>query len=314
VMASKEEEAAQAKAAAEAAVRKAEESERIAALEEKLAKDESSDEEEAQMTLPPGVELSEREMKLFKLRQRMSKSRKANHQAVVGEAKSRMDEAQGKKRERDYDKRSEKFKDKTAEVLDDAALQSCTDFKVLSQQARLRGIVVAERASIQDLIKECVGKPVVQSNALLQITAGEAEEENERNEKKRNRKAGWGWEAFNQDSLYKAYDKRCEAVQASDADVAKQKAALGDGYYNAGAALNYGQNMEVSEEAMNRMVSELTDKNYRNKSYSRRRAFNEEADVDYINKRNAHFNKKVERAYGEFTKEIKLNLERGTAL
>ena len=45
-----------------------------------------------------------------------------------------------------------------------------------------------------------------------------------------------------------------------------------------------------------------------------RRAFNEEADVDYINKRNAHFNKKVERAYGEFTKEIKLNLERGTAL
>ena len=47
------------------------------------------------------------------------------------------------------------------------------------------------------------------------------------------------------------------------------------------------------EEGMNRMVAELVDKNARSKKFSRRRAFNEDADVDYINKRNAHFNKKV---------------------
>ena len=39
-----------------------------------------------------------------------------------------------------------------------------------------------------------------------------------------------------------------------------------------------------------------------------------EADVDYINDRNKHFNKKIERAYGEYTKVIKENLERGTAI
>ena len=48
--------------------------------------------------------------------------------------------------------------------------------------------------------------------------------------------------------------------------------------------------------------------------YSRRRAFNEDADVDYINDRNMRFNKKAARFYDEFTAEIKQNLERGTAV
>jgi pre-mRNA-splicing factor SYF2 len=49
-------------------------------------------------------------------------------------------------------------------------------------------------------------------------------------------------------------------------------------------------------------------------AFSRRRAHNPDAAVDYINSRNAVFNKKLERAYGGVTKEIKANLERGTAL
>ena len=48
--------------------------------------------------------------------------------------------------------------------------------------------------------------------------------------------------------------------------------------------------------------------------YSRRRSYNEEADVDYINDRNMRFNKKARRYYDEFTAEIKQNLERGTAV
>lgn len=41
---------------------------------------------------------------------------------------------------------------------------------------------------------------------------------------------------------------------------------------------------------------------------------NDDADIDYINERNARFNQKLERFYGEFTRETKLNLERGTAI
>lgn len=48
--------------------------------------------------------------------------------------------------------------------------------------------------------------------------------------------------------------------------------------------------------------------------YTRRRTHDEEADIDYINTRNAKFNQKLERFYGKYTTEIKQNLERGTAL
>lgn len=50
------------------------------------------------------------------------------------------------------------------------------------------------------------------------------------------------------------------------------------------------------------------------KDFSRRRAFKDDADVDYINAGNADFNKKIKRAYDQYTVEIKQNLERGTAV
>ena len=47
---------------------------------------------------------------------------------------------------------------------------------------------------------------------------------------------------------------------------------------------------------------------------SRRRKHFDGKDVDSINRRNAHFNKKIELSLGKYTTEIKQNLERGTAL
>merc|ERR1712093_770101 len=63
------------------------------------------------MTLPPGVELTPREKRLFELRLRMNNARKKNHKEVVGEAKSRMDLAQGKKRSKDKEERAERGKE-----------------------------------------------------------------------------------------------------------------------------------------------------------------------------------------------------------
>lgn len=37
-------------------------------------------------------------------------------------------------------------------------------------------------------------------------------------------------------------------------------------------------------------------------------------EVDYINDKNRSFNKRIDRAYGAYTAEIKQNLERGSAL
>lgn len=52
----------------------------------------------------------------------------------------------------------------------------------------------------------------------------------------------------------------------------------------------------------------------RREKFSRRRKHYEGRDIDFINDRNKNFNKKIERAFGKYTQEIKANLERGTAL
>ena len=48
--------------------------------------------------------------------------------------------------------------------------------------------------------------------------------------------------------------------------------------------------------------------------YSRRREFQHDTDVDYINERNMEFNRKTARFYDKYTAEIKQNLKRGTAI
>ena len=76
----------------------------------------------------------------------------------------------------------------------------------------------------------------------------------------------------------------------------------------------YGKAPKSSDDKIERMVKELKDRDEKHQSFSRRRKFHEEKDIDSINDRNEHFNKKIERAFGKYTLEIKNNLERGTAL
>lgn len=62
-------------------------------------------------------------------------------------------------------------------------------------------------------------------------------------------------------------------------------------------------------------MSELETTVARRENFSRRRAFHEDRiDVDFINERNRNFNKKISRAFDEYTTEVKQSLERGTAL
>lgn len=69
-----------------------------------------------------------------------------------------------------------------------------------------------------------------------------------------------------------------------------------------------------SQQGIERMVEDVNKQIEVRSKRSRRRRFDDEADVDYINERNMRFNKKLERFYGNYTEEIKQNFERGTAL
>ncbi|XP_011046667.1 PREDICTED: pre-mRNA-splicing factor syf2 isoform X1 [Populus euphratica] len=125
--------------------------------------------------------------------------------------------------------------------------------------------------------------------------------------------APFGWDVFNQKTLYNAYKKRTKNVDVDLEEYNKMKEADPE-FYREASSLQYGKAPKISEDKIERMVKELKDRDENRKSFSRRRRFRDEKDIDSINDRNEHFNKKIERAFGKYTLEIKNNLERGTAL
>ncbi|KAI4310852.1 hypothetical protein MLD38_035799 [Melastoma candidum] len=122
-----------------------------------------------------------------------------------------------------------------------------------------------------------------------------------------------GWDVFNQKTLYNAYKKRAKNIEVDLDEYNKMKEADAE-FYREATSLQYGKAPKLSEDKVDKMVKELKDRDEKRKSFSRRRRFHEEKDIDSINDRNEHFNKKIERAFGKYTLEIKNNLERGTAL
>merc|ERR1712113_949533 len=74
------------------------------------------------------------------------------------------------------------------------------------------------------------------------------------------------------------------------------------------------ENKIIPSEYIERMVDELNSQSEARKKYSRRRKYRMETNVDSINDRNTNFNNKLARAFNHYTREIKGNLERGTAL
>jgi pre-mRNA-splicing factor SYF2 len=128
--------------------------------------------------------------------------------------------------------------------------------------------------------------------------------------------AAFGWDSFNQATLYKAYEKRAAAIPYSKADWEAAKAADPEFYRAAdtSGAVAAAAAAGVTEENVAIMRRELMDREKKRAEYSRRRKVNPDAAAQGINRRNDNYVKKLDRFYGEHTKEIRANLERGTAL
>ena len=129
--------------------------------------------------------------------------------------------------------------------------------------------------------------------------------------KKRKTNETFGWDVFNEDSLYRAHDKRVNEMGFYPDAYERQKESVGSDTFYASASL---VNHKPSEDAKDRLADSLKQAEEKRKKFSRRRIYDEDEQVEWINERNRHFTKKIERAFGEHTKEIKGNLERGTAL
>ncbi|PWN24796.1 SYF2-domain-containing protein [Jaminaea rosea] len=78
-------------------------------------------------------------------------------------------------------------------------------------------------------------------------------------------------------------------------------------------SLSYGSH-RPSDNAVDRVIGHLNmEADARSKRSRKRPAGEDEGEVTYINEKNAHFNRKINRFFDEHTTEIRENFERGTA-
>ncbi|XP_054469791.1 pre-mRNA-splicing factor syf2 [Anoplopoma fimbria] len=144
---------------------------------------------------------------------------------------------------------------------------------------------------------------------LLEITAEDAERF-ERKKRKKNPDTGFAGYA---EAQFRQYQRLTRQIRPDMEGYEKQREDCGEDFHPTSNSLIHGTHVPT-KEGIDRMVEDVEKQIEKRAKYSRRRAYNDDADIDYINERNAKFNKKAERFYGKYTAEIKQNLERGTAV
>ncbi|XP_076831415.1 pre-mRNA-splicing factor syf2 [Brachyhypopomus gauderio] len=144
---------------------------------------------------------------------------------------------------------------------------------------------------------------------LLEISADDADRW-ERKRKKKNPDPGFSGYA---EAHLRQYQRLTKQIKPDMEDYERQREECGEDFHPTSNSLLHGTHVP-SRDAIDRMQEDVHKQIEKRSKYSRRRAYNDDADIDYINERNAKFNKKAERFYGKYTAEIKQNLERGTAV
>jgi len=145
----------------------------------------------------------------------------------------------------------------------------------------------------------------------------------EKKQKKKAKRADTGFTDYAQIAA-KKYKKQINEFKPNLHEYNKQKQIAllssvntgdtSDFYRDANSTAYASIDSKPSTEAVNRLVKDLEKQVERRNKFSRRRRWDDDAEVTYINERNMRFNKKLSRAYDKYTEEIKANLERGTAL
>ncbi|KAM9369744.1 pre-mRNA-splicing factor SYF2 [Phaethornis superciliosus] len=163
---------------------------------------------------------------------------------------------------------------------------------------------------VEEKKKECAARGEDYERVkLLEISAEEADRW-ERKKKKKNPDLGFSDYAAAQ---LRQYQRLTRQIKPDLEQYERLKEQYGEALYPTSDSLLHGTHVP-SKEGIDRMVEDLEKQIEKREKYSRRRPYNDDADIDYINERNAKFNKKAERFYGKYTAEIKQNLERGTAV
>jgi len=147
---------------------------------------------------------------------------------------------------------------------------------------------------------------------IVKLRDYSAEEVEKWEKKKRKKNPDTGFADFEQAS-FRQYQRLTKVVKPDMADYEREKEKMGEKFYPTLNTLGVEAHKD-SEEAVDNLAADVEKQIQKRAKYSRRRAHDEDEDIDYINERNMKFNKKLERFYGKHTATIKQDLERGTAV
>ena len=120
--------------------------------------------------------------------------------------------------------------------------------------------------------------------------------------------------AFTVEATHRAYEKRLKKLPTNNNN---QKSTSNNDTIShlEQNPLDYGKTSStISKSGLDRLTKDIEDKEEARKNFSKRRMKFESTDVDYINDRNAIYNKKLKKSFDKYTVEIRQNLERGTAV
>jgi len=145
---------------------------------------------------------------------------------------------------------------------------------------------------------------------MLGMQADVVHKMNEAKRRKRNPDQGFSdYEAM----TLRQYDRMTKQLKPDMASYEGQKQAMGEDFYPTSNTLIQGSHYP-SKSAMDRLAADVEKQEEKRTKFHRRRLYDPDAPIDFINERNRKFNAKIERYYGDYTEEIKQNLERGTAV
>lgn len=154
---------------------------------------------------------------------------------------------------------------------------------------------------------------------ILNTTAADSFTWKEKLDQKERNIKTHGWTSFGTDSVFKAYDKKVSKLAVKNSEDIERESrneytstvtSLQDHLLSHGTKTSTAD----SKQALDRLGKELEERDKERAKFSRRRTHFDAIDVDYINSDNAHFNKKIKKAFNKYTVEIRQNLERGTAV
>ncbi|TKR58428.1 hypothetical protein L596_029873 [Steinernema carpocapsae] len=131
--------------------------------------------------------------------------------------------------------------------------------------------------------------------------------------KRRKRNPDQGFSSYEEMSL-RQHERLTNGFQPDMNAYKKMREVVGDDqFYPDANTLIHGAHYPT-DSAKDKLVKNVDAQAKKREDYHRRRMFDPEAPIDYINERNRKFNKKLDRYYGKYTEDLREDLERGTAV